>query len=370
MRYIHQQQNWPHFHWDHALVMPLLAQARHQQGLLLGKTQALGLSERDITSLNALTLETVRSSQIEGDILNPELVRSSIAHRLNLNIAGIKPNHDKHIEGVVAMLLDATQGYAIPLTPERLLNWQILLFSGDKNSFHVRVGMWRDDQHGPMEVVSGPIGRERVHFEAPSADRLDNEMNQFIAWVNHEKTLDPLIKAAIAHLWFVTIHPLEDGNGRVARAITEYILAGAEKKALRFYSMSAQIMDERKSYYQVLEKTQKGSLDITSWVMWFLSCLMNAFEQSEKTISLCIDKKQFWEKYSQCAINERQKLMINKLFDGFKGKLTTKKWGILCKCSHDTALRDIQALLELGILIKDAGGGRSTSYSLRPSDHA
>jgi Fic family protein len=364
-RYIHQLADWPTFSWDQSVIHPLLVEIRHQQGLLLGKAQALGLSDQGMASLNALTLETVRSSEIEGDMLNPDSVRSSIAHRLHLEIAGLKPNTDKHIEGVVSMMMDATQNHPLPLTVERLLNWQMQLFSGNKNSFHLRIGTYRNDELGPMQVVSGAMGRERVHFEAPSADRLENEMNHFISYANQESSLDPLLKAAIAHLWFVTIHPFEDGNGRVARAITEYLLAKSEKSALRFYSMSSQIRDERKTYYDVLEKTQKGSLDITQWLTWFLKCLQHAFENSDRTISLCIYKNKFWEKHANSSINDRQKLMINKLFDGFKGKLTTKKWGVICKCSHDTALRDIQGLIDLRILEKDPAGGRSTSYSLK-----
>lgn len=363
-RYIHELPDWPTFRWNEAQITPLLLQLHHQQGYLMGKGQALGLSQQETTNLNTLTLETVRSCEIEGDILNPESVRSSLARRLHLDMAGLKPNTDKHIEGVVSMVLDATQHFQSPLTIERLLNWQTLMFAGDKHSFHIRVGDWRNDHHGPMEVVSGPIGRERVHFEAPSADRLNDEMGRFIRWIDSEHTIDPLLKAAIAHLWFVTIHPFEDGNGRIARAITDYLLAKSENSALRLYSMSAQIKDERKSYYDVLEKTQKGTLDISRWLVWFLVCLGHAFEASEKTIAACIDKNHFWEKFGKETINSRQKLMINKLLDGFRGKLTTRKWGIICKCSHDTALRDIHGLIDLGILEKEPGSGRSTSYAL------
>lgn len=362
--YIHQLKNWPFFTWKNETVSPLLTQVRHQQGLLLGKAQALGFSEQGLASLNSLTIETVRSSEIEGDILNPGDVRSSIARRLHLDMAGLKPNTNKHVEGVVSLILDATQGYQLPLTADRLFHWQTLLFT-DINHFRICIATWRNDEHGPMQVVSGPMGRERVHFEAPSADRLDQEMNLFIQWIENEQSIDPVLKAAIAHLWFVTIHPFDDGNGRVARAITEYLLARSEDSSLRFYSLSAQICNEKKSYYTVLEKTQKNSLDITQWLAWFLNCLLHAFEESQKTISLCVYKNHFWEKHVNTPMNSRQKLMLNKLIDGFQGKLTTRKWGVICKCSHDTALRDIHSLVALGILEKTSAGGRSTGYALK-----
>ncbi|MFI4956782.1 MAG: Fic family protein [Gammaproteobacteria bacterium] len=364
-QYIHELEDWPHFKWDPTVVLPLLAKVGYQQGLLQGTVQALGFSQQGLASLDALTLETVRTSEIEGDILDLASVRSSIAHRLNLNMGGFKPNTDKHIEGVVSMILDATQGYRLPLTAERLKHWQSLLFLNSKSIVRVHTGAWRNDEYGPMQVVSGPIGRERVHFEAPSADRLEKEMDAFIHWIAEEQNGDPVLKAAIAHLWFVTIHPFEDGNGRVGRAITEYLLARSENSALRFYSLSAQIRTEKNCYYDSLERTQKGSLDITVWLVWFLNCMLHVFEESQKTISLCVYKNHFWEDHANAPINVRQKLMINKLIDGFKGKLTTRKWGIICKCSHDTALRDIQGLLELGILQRDSAGGRSTCYSLK-----
>ncbi|MFA6036901.1 MAG: Fic family protein [Legionellales bacterium] len=362
-RYIYQLSTWPMFNWDQEKIANQLANIHQRQGQLIGLMQALGFTIQKETVLQMLTLDVTQSSEIEGEMLNAYEVRSSIAKRLGIPLAQYVKS-SRQVEGIVAMIMDATQNFDQPLTIERILQWQIDLLSGDINHIYTRIGGWRDDAHGPMQVVSGAISREKIHFEAPSANVLEKELQNFFVWIEQNNT-DLVLKAAIAHLWFVTLHPFEDGNGRVARAISDYFLAKSEQSAQRFYSMSAQIRVERKGYYAILESTQKGDLNITKYLEWFLSCLLHAIENTEQTIKLVLFKKQFWEIHQSLDINIRQKLMLNKLLDGFKGKLTTSKWSKIAKCSQDTALRDIQQLIHQDILIKDQAGGRSTSYSLK-----
>lgn len=368
MKYIHQRSEWPRFHWDQDKLASRLAAVRHRQGRLLGRMEALGFPLQNEAVLQTLTLDVVKSSEIEGEKLNPEQVRSSIARRLGMDIGGAVPA-DRHTEGVVEMMLDATQNFAQPLSAERLYGWHAAMFPTGRSGMHkIVVGAWRDDAKGPMQVVSGPIGRERVYFEAPKAGRLNREMRTFLKWANAniKDGLDPVLRAAQAHFWFVTIHPFDDGNGRIARAIADWALARSENGPQRFYSMSAQIRQERDGYYNILERTQKSTLDITEWMTWFLDCLDRALAGTETTLADVFRKARFWEKAARMDIdiNERQRLMLTKLLDGFEGKLTSTKWAKLTKSSQDTAYRDIQALIEQGLLIKDAGGGRSTSYSL------
>jgi Fic family protein len=327
--------------------------------------EGLGFDLKQEAELESLTLEVLKSSEIEGERLNPAQVRSSIARRLGMDVGGTQPiDHD--VEGVVEMMLDATKKYAEPLSADRLFGWHAALFpTGRSGMRKIVVGAWRDDANGPMHVASGPFGKEKVHYEAPPAALLDEEMSAFLDWANDstDKT-DPVLKAAIAHLWFVTIHPFDDGNGRIARAIADWALARSENSPQRFYSMSAQIRHERNAYYDILEKTQEGTLDITAWLDWFLGCLGRAFDATEVTLRAVLHKARFWETHAKATVNERQRDIISRLLDGFEGKLTTTKWATIEKCSHDTALRDVQGLIEQGILKKDAGGGRSTSYSL------
>ncbi len=339
----------------------------------MGRMEGLGFVSQNEAVLATLTQDVLKSSEIEGEILNPDQVRSSIARRLGIDIAGAIPA-DRDVEGVVEMMLDATQHFGDPLTQERLFGWHAALFPTGYGGIHpIRVGDWRDDSKGAMQVISGPISRERVHFQAPAAKRLQHEMDAFLAWLNKasnannpsgEEVIDPVLKAAVAHLWFVTIHPFDDGNGRIARAIADWALARSEGSSQRFYSMSAQIRTERNAYYDMLERTQKSTLDITGWIEWFLACLDRAITATEATLGAVFRNATFWDKHAGGTINERQRKMLNKLFDGFEGKLTSTKWAMIAKCSQDTAQRDIQGLIELEILIKDAAGGRSTSYSL------
>lgn len=362
--YIHDLPEWPAFSWDEKTVSARLASVRHRQGRLIGRMEALGFALRSEAVLQTLTQDVVQSSDIEGEVLDVEQVRSSIARRLGMDIAGLIPA-DRDVEGVVEMMLDATQRFDQPLTRERLFDWHASLFpTGRSGMSRISVGTWRDDAHGRMQVVSGAYGREKVHFQAPKADCLENEMAAFLDWVDAGPTLDLVLKAAIAHLWFVTIHPFDDGNGRIARAIADLMLARSEGSAQRFYSMSAQIRIQHKSYYDILESTQKAGLDITPWLTWFLDCLDRAFDHAEETLSKVLAKAQFWEKHAGKRFNERQRAMLTRLMDGFSGKLTSGKWAKIEKCSPDTALRDITDLVERGILIKEPGGGRSTSYAL------
>ena len=327
--------------------------------------ESLGFMLQREAELETLTLEVVKSSEIEGEKLDAAQVRSSIARRLGIETAGTVAA-EREVEGVVEMMLDATQSYAEPLSEERLFAWHAALFpTGRSGMRKIIVGAWRDDGHGPMQVVSGPVGKEKVHYEAPAAPLLEKEMSAFLARTNDggDRT-DMVLRAALAHLWFVTIHPFDDGNGRIARAIADWALARSENSPQRFYSMSAQIRHERNDYYNILEATQKGTLDVTPWMEWFLACLRRAFDGTEVTLGAVLRKARFWEKYARVQVNARQRDVINRLLDGFTGKLTTTKWATLEKCSHDTALRDIQGLIEQGLLRKDPGGGRSTSYSL------
>jgi Fic family protein len=362
--YIHELPSWPKFRWDNEALAGPLAAVRHRQGRLIGRMESLGFPLRSEAVLQTLTEDVVKSSEIEGEILDRDQVRSSIARRLGIDIGALTPA-DRDVEGVVEMMLDATQNYDQPLTDERLFGWHAALFpTGRSGMQRITVGAWRDDRSGPMRVVSGAIGRERVHYEAPKAARLAQEMKAFLAWFNEDSTIDAVLKAAVAHLWFVTIHPFDDGNGRIARAISDMQLARSEKSPQRFYSMSAQIRQERKAYYDMLEATQKGDLDVTPWLEWFLACLGRAFDGAESILSGVLRKARFWEKHAGGTFNDRQRDMLNRLLDGFEGNLTSSKWATIEKCSPDTALRDITDLLERGILQKDEAGGRSTSYSL------
>lgn len=363
-RYIYEQIDWPSFRWEQDTLAKPLASVRHHQGRLIGRMESLGFQLRSEAVLQTLTEDVLKSSEIEGEILDKEQVRSSIARRLGIDVGALTPA-DRHVEGVVEMMLDATQKYDDPLTEERIFGWHAALFpTGRSGMTRIRVGGWRDNSSGPMQVVSGPVGRERVHYEAPAADRLDQEMQAFLAWFDDATEIDPVLKAGIAHLWFVTIHPFEDGNGRIARAIADLALARSEGSPQRFYSMSAQIRQERNAYYHMLEITQKGDLDITAWLEWFLACLDHAFDGAEAILKSTLNKARFWERHAGMPFNERQRDILNRLLNGFDGKLTSSKWAKLEKCSPDTALRDINGLLELGVLKKDSAGGRSTSYSL------
>ncbi len=373
MTYIHEQADWPKFDWDSGAIAAPLASVRHQQGLLLGQMRGLGFQLRNEAVLTTLTEDVVKSSEIEGEILDRDQVRSSIARRLGLDIGALTPA-DRHVEGVVEMMLDATGRFDQPLTEDRLFGWHAALFpTGRSGMAKITVAGWRTDSTGPMQVVSGPIGRERVHYEAPAAARVAGEMDTFLRWFDSERAIDPVLQAAVAHLWFVTIHPFDDGNGRIARAIADMQLARSEKSSQRFYSLSAQIRHERAAYYRMLESTQKDGLDITPWIEWFLGCFGRALDGAQDILATVTRKARFWERFAGAAINERQRDILNRLLDGFEGKLTNKKYALIEKCSADTALRDINLLLALGALEKDAGGGRSTSYSLPPvedgSDH-
>ncbi|WP_437400100.1 Fic family protein [Flagellimonas lutimaris] len=362
--YIHNRENWTDFTWDNKKVLLKLSETRNLQGKLLGRMESLGFDLQNEAILNTLTLEIVKSSEIEGEILESEQVRSSIARRLGIDIAGAIES-ERHIDGIVEMMLDATHRYDLPLTKERLFGWHSALFpTGWSNMFKITVADWRKDIKGSMQVVSGPLGREKVHFEAPAAERIDSEMDKLLDWIENEIEVDPVLKAAISHLWFVTIHPFEDGNGRITRAITEMILARSDNSVKRFYSMSAQIRVEREQYYEVLERTQKGDSNITEWILWFLECLQEAINSTYDLLQRVLQKAEFWKTHSSTIFNERQQKMINRLLDGFTGKLTTTKWGKICKCSQDTALRDIQDLIKKDILQKEPSGGRSTNYEL------
>jgi Fic family protein len=366
--YIHELVVWPTFTWDSKLLAPLLSGVRLRQGILLGKMRGYGFTSRWTATLNVLTEETINSSAIEGVVLDPENVRSSLARRLRLDVGGLKAHKDRNVDGVVEMMLDATQEFNEPLTKGRLFDWRGHLFPGVRTtSDKFRVGAWRNDSHGLMQVVSGPIGRHKVHYVAPTANRLKNEMRQFLKWFDGNEQEDPLLKAAIAHLWFVTIHPFEDGNGRIGRAIAEMCLARSDGSAQRFYSMSSQILEERKDYYEVLEKIQAGSLDITEWLTWFLGCLDRAIEQSNQITNCALEKELFWKSLKQrrVSLNDRQTKVLNKLFSGFEGKLTREKWMKMTKASSRTALRDIEELIAIGVIEQEEAGGRSTSYRLK-----
>lgn len=363
-KYIHERSDSPKFQWDKKALADQLAAVRHRQGRLIGRMESLGFSLRDEAVLQTLTQDVVKSSEIEGEIPDSAQVRSSIARRLGMDIAGLVQT-DRNVEGVVEMMLDATQKFNEPLTDERLFAWHAALFpTGRSGITRIRVGAWRDDSTGPMQVVSGPLGKERVHHQAPDAGRLDQEMKLFLEWFNAEQNDDPVLKSGIAHLWFVSIHPFDDGNGRIARAIADMVLARSEKSPQRFYSMSSQIRQERDLYYEELEAAQKRDLDITEWLRWYLDCLDRAIEGAAEILANVLKKARFWKSHADVTFNNRQKDILMRLLEDFRGKLTTSKYAKIEKCSQDTALRDIKELLELGILKKDTGGGRSTSYSL------
>jgi Fic family protein len=364
MKYLYERDDWPHFRLDQERLAPQLAAARHLQGRLLGRMEALGFPLQVEATFQSLTLEILKSNEIEGEKLDANQVRSSIARRLGVDIGALTPA-DRNVDGAVETMLNATQKYDEALTKERLFGWHAALFpTGRSGMNRITVGTWRKDATGPMQVVSGPIGREKVHYRAPAAGRVDGEMRAFLRWFNAEDRTDLVLKAGIAHLWFVTIHPFDDGNGRIARTLTDLLLARSEKTSQRFYSMSAQIRKERDEYYTLLERTQKGDLEITPWIAWFLDCLSRAFEGAETELADILAKAQFWDQHRSASINDRQRTMVNRLLDGLEGKLTSSKWAKITKRSPDTALRDIEGLIAQGILKKDAGGGRSTSYSL------
>jgi len=364
IRYIHELEEWPSFYWEERRLAALLATIRFGQAHLLGQMEALGFDIRRETSFRMLTEEAIKSSQIEGERLDTDVVRSSIARRLGIDIGGLSPV-DRSVDGLVDMMLDATQEFADPLTEERLFGWHAALFpTGRSGLRRIRVGDWRDDLSGPMQVVSGPPGREWVHFEAPAADRLPSEMRAFLDWFNEDSGTDPLLKAALSHLWFVTIHPFEDGNGRIARAITDLALARSEGQHQRFYSMSSQIERDRNNYYRELEGAQKADLDVTAWFTWFLNCLGSAIEIAKTSLGTSLGRARFWERLRAFPMNARQREMLNRLFEGFEGNLTTSKWAQITKTSTDTALRDISELVSFGVLKRDDAGGRSTRYWL------
>ncbi len=363
--WIHEYQHWPNFTWDAQALASKLADIRYRQGWLLGRMESLGFKLKREASLSTLTNDIVKSSAIEGENLNPEEVRSSIARRLGIDIAGLIPV-SRDVEGIVEMMLDATQQFSNPLTKDRLFDWHAALFPTGRSGIHkITVGGWRTIDAGPMQVVSGPIGKEKVHFEAPSADRLGKEMEAFLTWFGRSDDIDSVIKAGIAHFWFVTIHPFEDGNGRMARAIGDMPLARSDGTQDRFYSLSSQIEAERKHYYDQLEKQQCATLEITGWLSWFLDCLGRAIANAETTLGNILFKAQLWERINQKPVNERQRFIINRMLDdGFESFMNTSKYAKLAKCSNDTALRDIQGLKERGVFIQNPGGGRSTSYRL------
>lgn len=362
--YVWELPDWPRFYWDLDKLANVLARARHEQGRLLGRMEALGFQLREEAVLRTLTQDVLKSSEIEGAKLDPGQVRSSIARRLGIDIGGLTPT-DRDVEGIVEMMLDATRQYDQPLTEERLFGWHTSLFpTGRSGMVKIRVGAWREDSSGPMQVVSGPYGKEYVHYVAPPAERLDTEISAFLDWFNRKSDMDQVLKASLAHLWFVTIHPFDDGNGRIARAIADMALARSEKSSQRFYSMSAQIRLERNAYYDTLEATQKRSMNVTDWQVWSLDCLTRAIEGAQETLSSVLFKARFWDKFTAVALNERQIKVINRMLNGFEGKLTSSKWAKLAKCSQDTAYRDILDLMERRVLKKNPGGGRSTSYDL------
>lgn len=364
-KYIYQLAGWPSLTWDDKLIAPLLTETRHRQGRLLGRMEGLGFGLQEEANLSTLALDVLKSSEIEGEVLNAEEVRSSIARRL-----GIETDHDKHVsrdvEGVVEMVMDAVASFQERLTSEKLFGWHSALFpTGRSGMYTIVVGKWRDnDPTDPMQVVSGPMGKERVHFEAPPSAHVPEMMDQFLYWLNQPLAIDPVLKAAIAHLWFVTIHPFDDGNGRIGRAIMDRQLAVADGSSKRFYSMSSQILKERKDYYIQLEEAQKGTLDITAYLNWFLSCLDRAILNTDEVLNIILNKSQFWKQHAAVPLNPRQIKVVNRLLDGFDGKLTSSKWAKICKCSQDTALRDITRLIELGMLEKMDSGGRSSNYEL------
>lgn len=363
--YIHQRPDWPHFTWDRAKLAALLSETHLQRGRLLGRMEALGLARQDDASLALLTEDVVKTSAIEGENLDENQVRSSLARRLGLDIGGLVPS-DRHVEGVVEVMLDATGRAGEPLTAARLFGWHAALFpTGHSGIRRIKVGRWRGPEDDPMQVVSGRMGKERVHFEAPSGSKVPGEMEDFLAWYNGKDREDVLCRSAVAHLWLVTIHPFEDGNGRLARAVADMVLARSEGGTRRFYSVSSQICRDREAYYQILETCQRGTLDVTAWMEWFLRTLQRAFAHSESILESILYKAGFWSRHGENPLNERQRRILHQLLEGFEGNLTSSKYARINKCSHDTALRDIRALMEWGILEQSDTGGRSTSYLLK-----
>ncbi|MBK6339209.1 MAG: Fic family protein [Bacteroidetes bacterium] len=366
--YLYNNQDWPIFRWNSEKLLSLLSHVRNRQGKLLGKMGALGFELRNDANLEILTMEILKSTEIEGEILDKGQVRSSIARRLGLEISGLVYS-ERNVDGIVDLMIDATKNFNEELTKERLFSWHAALFpTGKSGMYNIITGNWRDDSTGPMQVVSGALGKEKVHYQAPPAVQIENEMRMFLDWFNLEENTDLVLKAAIAHLWFVTIHPFEDGNGRISRALSDMLLARSDEQSFRFYSMSTQIRKERNLYYDILEKSQKGTLDITNWLEWFLNSLLHSIENSEKLLEKIIYKHAFWFKYSNINMNERQRKIINLLMDDFEGVLKTTKWAKICKCSQDTALRDIQDLINKGIMVKKEQGSRSTNYELKTSE--
>jgi len=360
-KYIYQYENWPHFTWDEKQLQVILGKVRHLQGRVFGRMSGLGFSVKEEALLSTLTVDIIKSSEIEGERLNYEQVRSSIARRLGIEFGGMVMS-DRDVEGVVEMMLDATQNYNKPLDEDRLFGWHAALFpTGRSGMLRIDVGTYRT---GEMQIVSGAMGKEKVHFIAPSPNTVKEEMDVFLNWFNTNSQIDAVIKAAIAHFWFIIIHPLDDGNGRIARALSDLLLAQSENSSQRFYSLSSQILKERKVYYKILKKVQHSKGDITEWLDWFLNCLYRALEASEETMQKVLSKSEFWDKHKDTIINSRQRLMLNKLLDGFDGKLKSSKWAKIAKCSSDTALRDIKDLMQKGILQQEASGGRSTNYEL------
>ena len=360
-RYIYQYDQWPDFTWDEKEISVILGKVRHLQGRIFGQMGALGFTIKEETILSTLTLDVLKSSEIEGEILNYEQVRSSIARRLGIEYAGMV-HTDRDVDGVVEMMLDATQNYNKPLNEERLFGWHAALFPTGWSGMHrIDTGCYRK---GEMQVVSGPMGKEKIHFHAPSPEQVKREMDEFLDWFNKETNIDAVLKAAIAHFWFIIIHPFDDGNGRIARALSDLLLARSEDSSQRFYSLSSQILIERKVYYEILQKVQHSSGDITKWLDWFLNCLYRALKSTEETMKKVLRKADFWDKHKETVLNSRQRLMLNKLMDGFDGKLKTSKWAKISKCSADTALRDIKDLIDKSIIKQEKSGGRSTNYEL------
>lgn len=367
MRYLWEEKEWPVLRWDEKRLGPMVAEVRHQQGRLLGRMEGLGFELREESAFRTLTREVVKTSEIEGEILDVEQVRSSLARRLGMDTAALKPS-EREVDGIVEIVLDATANFDHPLTRKRLFGWHAALFpTGHTGIFRIPTGRWRDDSEGPMRVVSGAAGREKVHFVAPPAERVAAEMNEFLSWFNAPPSEAPVLKAALAHLRFVTIHPFADGNGRIARAIADMALARSEGEPQRFYGMSAQIRQERNAYYKALARAQKAGVDVTEWLAWFLGCLQRAIAGSREELSAVLRKARFWETYARTPFNDRQVKVLTLLLDGdFKGKLTSSKWAKIARCSQDTAQRDIAALIQHNILKRGASGGRSTSYELAP----
>jgi Fic family protein len=362
--FIHQLSDWPRFTFDSDALISKLSTVRNMQGRLFGKLNSLGFEIQQEAFLETLTLDVLKSTEIEGEFLQPEQVRSSIARQLGMDIAGLIPS-DRDVDGVVEMMLDATRNFQEKLDNERLWGWQSSLFpSGRSGMYKINIGQWRNDEKGPMQVVSGSIGKEKIHFQAPNAEILPIEMTNFLHWFNENQDIDAVLKAGIAHLWFISIHPFEDGNGRIARALTDMQLSKSENSSQRFYSMSAQIRLLRNEYYAILEETQRGNLNITQWLFWFLECMQNALQSAEITLEKTLKKAVFWKKHAKNILNERQITILNKLLSNFEGKLTSSKWAKIAKCSQDTATRDIQDLIMKGILKKDIAEGRSTNYLL------